>query len=1016
MEETGVVTPPGAARTARNRVFKTFPRPQEDQEEIMDDRRDPSTPATFPSQNKKNDSPDTAPSTASEADEDGLRGPPPLRSKERRVNITMAPNPTASQPNIRTQNDTLLDRKPSPQDDEERTTDNDLPFDQASDAAARDTSTTSSTTAAMGVASVRPSGGYYHQAMSPLRNTHLSYLNNSNLSPVSTRFESIWMSSPEASPDRPEMVCSTEKATGSVQERTAPPSNQLPFIKKHVGKIDEFDERNGRFVVPTPRYSDPQPWSGPLSPPSPHRPTPVSSYTNISTRPVSISTKFPTDPAKAVKSQAMQNSQVHPHDVTSAKHSTRDDMQDRNPLNHPSQLHPTLQKQKLPPTVPLDAQYVQYKDEDTLFDFEGKEQTEVVEIDTTLDRNVKVTHKIRRRTRQRREKIVTEATDDDTSVENYGTTQTSATSLQERTHQAWKSRQKKNSSLRSKQDPAQPKVANQSVSFGKPNTVHHFEPTAQEKQDRQRREEEDASVDRSLDRSLNSEYTKTLESEVEDMIKDILFIGNAKKSKPGRRKFKDKPEVRRRLRQSQLALTVNAAADDDGNNKQESPAYEPNTEDNSTLPPAKPYHTHIVDRRTIDAKNDKAKMAVEAALNDSTYSTESHMSSQLSSQAPTRSTLLTDDRTSVLSASSVDTGTIESLQTIESFRSEKTRNDDDPFLVMIGLVEGGLSAMSTAIGYALGESETSTQQTRRRMNARDGERREKSSNVEQSNEFNIFESCMGDAAQLLKGHEADANNKAIITGVVDNLAQDMWYNTAVVQSISTTSCSFHDSVAAQKNGVSDEFDHKLLRLSSGSKVSILALHAAHSVHKLQGVEYDESIPIDMGKELKVCPVTLKLPLGIIFLENDGGCFVTKVSPDGSAARSGGVEVGDQLACINGASSLHMKVDDICDVIANSADPSQVELVFLRYTGPFRAPEKTLLETKNKFRLGSNGSFDDSLAMKEKKSKSLWRMNPIKSNKKEASKPATIGQGETASAKKNGGFRLFGRGKKSSNNE
>jgi PDZ domain len=147
----------------------------------------------------------------------------------------------------------------------------------------------------------------------------------------------------------------------------------------------------------------------------------------------------------------------------------------------------------------------------------------------------------------------------------------------------------------------------------------------------------------------------------------------------------------------------------------------------------------------------------------------------------------------------------------------------------------------------------------------------------------------------------------------------------------------------------------------------------------------------------------------------GGCFVTKVSPDGSAARSGGVEVGDQLACINGASSLHMKVDDICDVIANSSDPTQVELVFLRYIGPFRAANKTLLETKDNFRLGSNGSFDDSLA-KEKKSKSLWRMNPIKSSKKEPAKPVKVGQGDKTAAKKKGGFRLFGRGKKSNNNE
>merc|ERR1719321_2280161 len=60
----------------------------------------------------------------------------------------------------------------------------------------------------------------------------------------------------------------------------------------------------------------------------------------------------------------------------------------------------------------------------------------------------------------------------------------------------------------------------------------------------------------------------------------------------------------------------------------------------------------------------------------------------------------------------------------------------------------------------------------------------------------------------------------------------------------------------------------------------------------------------------------------------GGCFVTNVSPDGSAARSRGVEIGDQLASINGTNSLKMKVDDICDAISDSSDSSKIELIFL----------------------------------------------------------------------------------------
>lgn len=78
---------------------------------------------------------------------------------------------------------------------------------------------------------------------------------------------------------------------------------------------------------------------------------------------------------------------------------------------------------------------------------------------------------------------------------------------------------------------------------------------------------------------------------------------------------------------------------------------------------------------------------------------------------------------------------------------------------------------------------------------------------------------------------------------------------------------------------------------------------------------------------------------MIFLENDGGCFVTKVAPDGSAARSGGVEIGDQLACVNGVVSLGMRVGDICKIIPRSSHQKIVELGLLRYVGRLRPVNK-----------------------------------------------------------------------------
>ena len=54
-------------------------------------------------------------------------------------------------------------------------------------------------------------------------------------------------------------------------------------------------------------------------------------------------------------------------------------------------------------------------------------------------------------------------------------------------------------------------------------------------------------------------------------------------------------------------------------------------------------------------------------------------------------------------------------------------------------------------------------------------------------------------------------------------------------------------------------------------------------------------------------------------------------PKGNADLHGGLEAGDQLAAINGNSSIGMKVDDICSEISEaSAKARVVELTFLRY--------------------------------------------------------------------------------------
>lgn len=74
---------------------------------------------------------------------------------------------------------------------------------------------------------------------------------------------------------------------------------------------------------------------------------------------------------------------------------------------------------------------------------------------------------------------------------------------------------------------------------------------------------------------------------------------------------------------------------------------------------------------------------------------------------------------------------------------------------------------------------------------------------------------------------------------------------------------------------------------------------------------------------------------VIFQEDYSGCWITKILAKGNADRSGKIEAGDQLAAINGRSSIGMKVDDICaEISVASSQAKEIELTFLRYIGPF----------------------------------------------------------------------------------
>ena len=84
----------------------------------------------------------------------------------------------------------------------------------------------------------------------------------------------------------------------------------------------------------------------------------------------------------------------------------------------------------------------------------------------------------------------------------------------------------------------------------------------------------------------------------------------------------------------------------------------------------------------------------------------------------------------------------------------------------------------------------------------------------------------------------------------------------------------------------------------------------------------------------------------------------------------------------------MKVDDICDMITTSSDPTRIKLVFLRYVGPFRPRiPTTTLQSEGSLTVEST---DTLMNPTDRKPISMWKKKPMKMKS---------------------GLRLFGRGKK-----
>lgn len=200
----------------------------------------------------------------------------------------------------------------------------------------------------------------------------------------------------------------------------------------------------------------------------------------------------------------------------------------------------SLSPQKKPKSILRTARYSSAEsdlddddDDDSLFDF-GDDASSLGQGIVRKSSSLKKTGSSgsNRRGRRTRKRSDESSHDDDESLIQYGEHHKRSSSLQERTQEAWTFRSKRSFSATASPS----KKENAGVQFGNTDTVHHFD-------------DQETVQTAGTTHSLNSLYTKSPESETEDLIKDLLMIGSGQHSNPGRRKLKYQPVYKRELKE-----------------------------------------------------------------------------------------------------------------------------------------------------------------------------------------------------------------------------------------------------------------------------------------------------------------------------------------------------------------------------------------------------------------------------------------------------------------------------------
>lgn len=140
-----------------------------------------------------------------------------------------------------------------------------------------------------------------------------------------------------------------------------------------------------------------------------------------------------------------------------------------------------------------------------------------------------------------------------------------------------------------------------------------------------------------------------------------------------------------------------------------------------------------------------------------------------------------------------------------------------------------------------------------------------------------------------------------------------------------------------------------------------------------------------------------------------------------------MEVGDQLAAINGISAIKLRVDQICTLITEAPDPDNIELTFLRYTGQLHPFVPDMDETEEIHEESLEVTNEEAAAKATPQKKLSLRALPKlrtrdpsprrpKSNRTRDSSPRPERSPKFAKAEPKGKKKLgkwFGRGKKKS---